>query len=718
MARSAQVEEILAIMKRKDHIRNIGIVAHIDHGKTTLTDLLLAEAGLIPRSLAGEILMLDYLEEERKRGITIKAGNISLLHKLDGEKYVVNLVDTPGHVDFTGRVARALRVVDGAIVLVDAVEEIMAQTEVVTRQILDERIKPILLINKVDRLITELKLTVDQIHAKVARIIQGFNNLIDMYCEPPFRDKWKIDVSRGNVILGSALHKWGLTAELAKRKRIKFSDIIEAYSSGEWQSLQEIIPLHKAVLEAIVRNLPSPVEAQKYRVPKIWGGKLDSEIGRAMIECDPHGPTAICVVNVKSDPTEGLVATGRIFSGSIEEGDRVYLVNAGEECVVNKLSIYMGAFREHVHRLESGSIGALSGFKMVRVGETIVDVEHKHNMVPFEEIKYISEPVVTISIEPKDPRDLPRLMRVLESLLIEDPHLSLSVNEETGEYLLSGVGELHLDISIKAIKEKAPDLEIVVSKPIISYRESIEKTGIVATVLSPNELNSISINVEPIRENLLGATSIRACLKDAEISSRTVKNAELIIEVEENENILVDLSGYHYSEEDLNAIISGFRWACKSGPLCGEPLKGVRVNLVDVHLAQEKEDRGYAQITPTVRKAIFKSFMTASPILLEPVYAIQISAPAEQVGVLVNLLAKRRGKILNVSQRGPLLVINGLIPIAESLGLADELRSASSGRAFWQSRFSHWEKVPREYMSGIVESIRMRRGLSRDLFKQ
>ncbi|MCX8171262.1 MAG: GTP-binding protein, partial [Candidatus Bathyarchaeota archaeon] len=427
MRRATQVEEILAVMERRERIRNVGIVAHIDHGKTTLTDLLLAEAGLIPHSLAGEILMLDYLEEERKRGITIKAGNISLLHKVNGEKYVVNLIDTPGHVDFTGRVARALRVVDGAIILVDAVEEIMAQTEVVTRQVLDERIKPILLINKVDRLITELRLTANEIHAKMARIIQGFNNLIDMYCEPHFKNKWKVDVSKGNVIFGSALHRWGLTAESAKKKNIRFSDIIEAYVSGEWHSLQETIPLHKTVLEAIVRNLPSPIEAQKYRVPKIWRGRLDSEIGEAMIECDPHGPITICVVNVKRDAVEGLVATGRIFSGSIEEGDRVYLLNAGEECVVNRLSIYMGAFRERVGRLGSGNIAALSGFKAIRVGETIVDIEHKGSMTPFEEIRYICEPVVTISVEPKDPRDLPRLIEALKSLLIEDPHLSLSI---------------------------------------------------------------------------------------------------------------------------------------------------------------------------------------------------------------------------------------------------------------------------------------------------
>jgi len=699
------IKEMLAIMDRRDRVRNVCVVAHIDHGKTTLTDLLLAEAGLIPHDLAGEIRVLDYLEEERKRGITIKAGNISLLYRLNGEKYVVNLIDTPGHVDFTGRVARALRAVDGAIVLVDAVEEIMAQTEVVTRQLLNERVKIILLINKIDRLITELRLSAKEIYAKLSRIVQNFNDLIEIYCEPQFKDKWKVDVFKGNVIFGSALHKWGLNAEVARRKNIKFNDIIEIYGENEWHRLQEIIPLHKIVLESIIKVLPSPIEAQRYRVPKIWAGKLDSEVGRAMVECDPNGPTTICVVSVKKDPAEGLIATGRVFSGKIEEGDRVYLLNAGDECIISKVSVYMGSFRERANRIGSGNIAALSGFKTIKSGETIVDVEYKDQMAPFEKITYISEPVITVSIEPKDPSGLPRLLEALESLIIEDPNLSLSVNKETGEFLLSGVGELHLDISIKALRESIPDVEVIISKPIISYRESVSKVGATATVTSPNGLNSISIRVEPIEENLSSFSKA-----DAEL----FRGAGRVLSIDDNGNVLLDISEEHYSEEDLSAIVSGFKWACGSGPLCGEPLRGVKVVLVDANLAPEEKNRGHAQITPTVRRAIFKSFMTANPVLLEPVCAIQISTPAEQIGSIIHLIMKRRGKVSSVSQRGPLLIVDGFMPVVESLGLADEIRSASSGRAFWQSRFSHWGRVPEEHMPKTLESIRLRKGFLKE----
>src|SRR5512141_194153 len=192
MPRFKQILEIQQLMSRKELIRNIGIIAHIDHGKTTLADSLLAGVGLLSTKMTGMARVLDYLEEEQKRKITIKTANISLLYKATGTPYNINLVDTPGHVDFTGKVTRALRIIDGAIVVVDAVEEIMAQTEIVTKQALEERVRPVLFINKVDRLITELQLTPEQIQQKLDRIIGVFNDLIELYCEEPLKDEWKV----------------------------------------------------------------------------------------------------------------------------------------------------------------------------------------------------------------------------------------------------------------------------------------------------------------------------------------------------------------------------------------------------------------------------------------------------------------------------------------------------------------------------------------------
>ena len=313
MPRFRQTAEILKLMGKKTQIRNLGVIAHIDHGKTTLTDSLLASTGLLSSEIAGSARVLDYLEEEQKRGITIKTANISLLHRMGQDSFVINLVDTPGHVDFTGKVARALRAIDGAIVVVDAVEGIMAQTETVTRQALEERVCPVLFINKVDRLITELKFDAAQIQERFTHIIARFNDLIEVYSESPFKSTWKVDFAKGNVAFGSALHKWGFTLGTSKSKNLKFSDVIGAYKNSEYRQLQKNIPLHGALLTMVVKCVPSPLDAQKYRVEKIWRGNIASKVGQAMMNCDENAAAVMCVTNVKTDQDEGLIASGRLI---------------------------------------------------------------------------------------------------------------------------------------------------------------------------------------------------------------------------------------------------------------------------------------------------------------------------------------------------------------------------------------------------------------------
>jgi len=307
--------EILKIVQNLDQVRNAGIIAHVDHGKTTLTDSLLSAAGLLSPSVAGQALALDYLEEEQKRQMTIKAANISLYYEIDGKPYVINLIDTPGHVDFSGRVTRSLRAIDGCVVVVDAVEEVMVQTETVTRQALEERVRPVLYINKIDRLIKELRLTPQQVQEKLMRIIRDFNNLIELYAEPQFRDKWKVNPMTGTVAFGSAKDRWGLTIQTAQEKGIKFSDIVSAYQNGKVKELVELAPLHEPILDMIIKHVPPPHVAQKYRIPKIWRGDLNSEVGQAMLNCDRNGPVVMCITNVVVDPQAGVVATGRLFSG-------------------------------------------------------------------------------------------------------------------------------------------------------------------------------------------------------------------------------------------------------------------------------------------------------------------------------------------------------------------------------------------------------------------
>jgi len=722
MPKFKQTGEILKLMTKKEDIRNIGIIAHIDHGKTTMTDSLLAEAGLLSPRIAGEARALDYLEEEQKRGITIKTANISLLHEIADRPYVINLIDTPGHVDFTGKVTRALRAIDGAVVVVDAVEEVMVQTETVTRQALQERVKPVLFINKVDRLIKEIKLSPDEIQRKLVRIINDFNNLIEIYGEPEFKKQWRVDPAKGTVAFGSALHRWGFTVELAKQKGIKFSDVIEAYHKGESAALQQFLPLHVAILDMVVKNLPNPIEAQRYRIPKIWKGDIDSEIGQAMMNCNDNGPTVMCITMAQMDPHAGLVATGRLFSGTIHEGDQVYLIGAKKAYRVQQVSMYMGAFREVVSSIGAGNIAALLGLDLARAGETLVSVDHKDVMVPFERIKYVSEPVVTIAVEPKHPRDLPRLVDAMHRLSIEDPNLVTTINKETGEYLLSGMGELHLEIAVKFLRDYGGGIEITTSRPIVVYRESVTKQGIVAMAKSPNKHNRFWIQVEPLEPKVIemiekgdiaedmGRKQIGNVLyKEAGWPTEEARN---VWAIEEHRNILVDLTkGIQYLREARDMIISGFRWACESGPLCGEPIRGVKVKLMDAMLHEDPVHRGPAQIMPAARRAILGSFLTAGAVILEPIYKIGVSVPAQWVGDCSSIITRKRGRILSSEQKGALTLITGYIPVAETFGLSAEMRSATSGHAFWQCTFDHWEKAPENVAAEIIKQTRERKGL-------
>lgn len=722
MPKIKKISELVELMEKKEQIRNIGIIAHIDHGKTTMTDSLLAEAGLLSPTLAGQARALDYLEEEQKRGITIKMANISLLHEVGGRPYVINLIDTPGHVDFTGKVTRALRAIDGAVVVVDAVEEVMVQTETVTRQALEERVKPVLFINKIDRLIRELKLTPDQIQKKLARTIRSFNTLIDLYGDPDVRDKWKVSAEGGTVTFGSALHRWGFNIKMMQERGLKFSDILEFYKTGKWEKeLSKLLPLHEAVLGMVVNNLPTPLEAQPFRIPKIWEGSMESDTGKAMADCNEGGPIVMCVNKVIVDPHAGVVCTGRVFSGTIHKGDEIYSISSRKKYRVQQVGIYMGAFRQPVDAVSAGNIAALLGLDDVRAGDTIVLPEYAKAMVPFERIKYVSEPVITIAIEPERPRDLPSLINAMHTLSVEDPNLVVTINQETGEYLLSGMGELHLEITCKWIRENFK-IPIKTSSPTVVYRETITKTSPSFMGKSPNKHNKIWFEVEKLDGKVVGL------IKSGEISElRSSKamakvlreeagwptlEARNVVGVSDHLDVLVDATkGAQYLREVMGSIRSAFHWICKEGPLAEERLREVKVRLIKVLLHEDPAHRGPAQMMPATRQAIFAALLSAEPTLLEPIYKIQVRIPPDQLGAVTGLVTSKRGAIVRVEQKGPIQFVTGHIPVAETLGLASEMRAATSGTAFWQLTFDHWARVPKSLEPKVVAQIRKRKGL-------
>src|SRR5581483_2003941 len=275
MPKFKSTQDILRLIGNKDQIRNFGVIAHVDHGKTTMSDSLLAASGIISPSVAGQALALDSMKLEQNRQMTIRGANVTLLYEHDNKDYVINMIDTPGHIDFTGRVTRALRAIDGVVVVSDSVEGIMTQTETVTRQALEERVRPVLYINKIDRLVKELRLDPEKMQEWLLEIVNNFNRLIEIYAEPEYKEKWKVSIQDASVSFGSAKDRWGFNSDVMKKKGISFKDIFAAYSEGgDVKKLAETAPLYDAVLKIIVKHQPSPDVAQKYKIPKIWKGDL------------------------------------------------------------------------------------------------------------------------------------------------------------------------------------------------------------------------------------------------------------------------------------------------------------------------------------------------------------------------------------------------------------------------------------------------------------
>ncbi|MBU4075741.1 MAG: GTP-binding protein, partial [Euryarchaeota archaeon] len=353
--RKKMVERVVALMDKPEFIRNIGTVAHIDHGKTTFSDNLLAGAGMISSELAGEQLFMDFDEEEQKRGITIDSATVSMVHEFDGKEYLINLIDTPGHVDFGGDVTRAMRAVDGAVVLVDAVEGPMPQTETVLRQALRENVRPILFINKVDRLINEIKLTPQDMQMRLGLVIDKVNKIVKGL-KPDDYDKLKLDPVIGKVAFGSALNNWAISIPYMKKTGVTFKDIIELCQADKQAELAKKCPLHEVMNEMIIKFLPSPVDAQKERIKVIWHGDKENDIGKSMTNVDRNGKVALMITDITTDPHAGEVASGRLFSGTLERGKEIFISGMPNANRIQSVGIFMGAERIEVEKIPAGNI--------------------------------------------------------------------------------------------------------------------------------------------------------------------------------------------------------------------------------------------------------------------------------------------------------------------------------------------------------------------------
>ncbi|MDO8528743.1 MAG: elongation factor EF-2 [Nanoarchaeota archaeon] len=723
--KETSLEKIKRLTSNQKNIRNVATSAHIHHGKTAFTDVLLAAAGMMAVKNAGDLeegMATWQHADEQERLMTVDAANVSMAHKHHNEEYLINLIDTPGHVDFGGNVTRAMRAIDGTIVLVCASEGIMPQTETVIKQALRERVRPVLFINKVDRLIKELKLTPEGMQERFGKIIQEFNDLIEQIAEKDYKQKWKVSVSDGSVAFGSAKENWAMSVPFMKKKNITFKDIFALYEMSEedkktwvWKNA----PLYEILLDMAVKHLPDPLEAQKYRIPKIWRGDIDSEFGKDLLSCNPKGKPAFVITRIVIEPKSGKeLSAGRLFSGTFKVGDEVYLNLAKKKQKIQQILIYNGIKPEQIDEIGPGNVLAISGITG-EAGETIT-LEPE---TPFEELKHIFEPVITKAIEVKKTADLPKLVEILKKVAKEDPSVKVQINEETGESLISGMGELHLEIIENRIRTEK-GLEVKTSAPIVVYRETVGKASTPFEGRSPNKHNSFFIKVEPLDD------AFYAAIKNGEIPEGRIKkkNQDMATKLADlgwggdairnlrdiyRGNIFMDETrGEVHIGEVIDMVLDAFEMVIDQGPLAREPCMKMKLSLMDIKLHEDAIHRGPAQVYPAVRESITGAMKQANATLLEPLQIHLIEVPDKFMGEMTKLVGSKRGQLLEVKQENGIAEIDAKLPVAEMIGWSNDLRSGTEGRGVSSLKDQLFEKIPMSLQEDVIRKIRQRKGLS------
>merc|ERR1719435_861325 len=729
--------------------------------------------------------------------------------------YLINLIDSPGHVDFSSEVTAALRVTDGALVVVDCVSGVCVQTETVLRQAIAERIKPVLFMNKMDRALLELQLEQEELYQTFQRIVENVNVIIATYNDDQGpMGEMRVDPSKGSVGFGSGLHGWAFsvkefadiysglfkvpTAKLmsklwgenffnkktkkwAKTKDqdnerafimyildpiFRLFDCIMNFKKEETAKLLETLKIKlpvddrdkegKQLLKVVMRtwlpagetlfymitvHLPSPVTAQKYRAEMLYEGPHDDLACAGIKNCDTEGPLMMYVSKMVPTSDKGrFYAFGRVFSGKVGSGLKVRIMGPNYEPggksdlyekSIQRSILMMGRFTEAIEDVPAGNICGLVGVDqfLVKTG-TITTFKEAHNM---KVMKFSVSPVVRVAVECKNPADLPKLVEGLKRLAKSDPMVQCII-EESGEHIIAGAGELHLEICLKDLEEDHAQIPLKKSDPVVSYRETVsEESSQMCLSKSPNKHNRLFMRAVPMPDGLAedidkGEVNPRDDFKTrgrylADKYEFDITEARKIWSFgpETNgPNIMVDCTkGVQYLNEIKDSCVAGFQWATKEGVLCDENLRSVRFNLYDVALHADAIHRGGGQIIPTARRVLYACMLTAEPRLLEPVYQAEIQCPENAVGGIYGVLNRRRGHVFEEAQTPgtPMFVVKAYLPVNESFGFTADLRSNTGGQAFPQCVFDHWQIMPGDPLEEgsktnvIVEDTKKRKGL-------
>jgi len=839
------VDQIRDMMDVQDSIRNISVIAHVDHGKSTLTDSLIGKAGIIADARQGEARFMDTRDDEQARSITIKSTCVSLYYLKDMEDgsqkpYLINLIDSPGHVDFSSEVTAALRVTDGALVVVDCIEGVCVQTETVLRQAIAERIKPILFVNKLDRIFLELSMTPEESFKSFRNSIESVNVIVETYNDESLGDI-QVAPENGRVGFGSGLHAWGFTLEtfakmyenkfgLNKEKLMKrfwgnncwhpglkkwvrhdpvnnpysregeptnlvrgfcqfimqpmitlFDAIMEDDPDTYWPIINALqlglssdekdlvrkpllkvvmrrwIPAGDALLNMIVQHLPSPAEAQRYRCEILYSGDLTDSICDDIRSCNPNGHLSMYVSKMCPTSEKGrFIAFGRVFSGTIATGQTVriygpdYKPGSKRDLYVKKVQrtlLMMGRYVEQLSDCPCGNMVGLVGIDQYLLKSGTITTSEE--ALPFNTMKFSVSAVVRVAVEPTSAQDLPKLVEGLKRLSKSDP-LVKTFTAKTGEHIIAGAGELHLEICLKDLKEQyMKGAALRVSEPVVSYCEGISgKTGgmkedggqfpEMVVAKSPNKHNRLYVWAEPVSPELCDLIDEGEITPDQDFKKRArilandhgwqVGEARKIwsfgVPPDSLPNFIVDAAkGVQFLNEIKDHVVGAFMQVTGGGVIADEAWRGIRINIDDVTLHADAIHRGAGQIMPCAKKVFYACQIASEPILYEPFYLVDITVPNNALSGVYATLNSRRGEVETMQERigTPLVQIRAFLPVAESFGFTQLLRQKTAGQAFPQMKFDHWGQANghplREGSPAyeVVMKLRERKGLKLEL---
>ncbi|MFX1338013.1 MAG: elongation factor EF-2, partial [Promethearchaeota archaeon] len=581
---------------------------------------------------------------------------------------------------------------------------------------------------KVDRLISELKLSPKDTYAKIDDITNQVNELIKKV--RPEGTDWGVDFAKNSVAVGSAKHGWGFTYEILKEKGFTPITVFEKYNEGDIPWLRDNLPLDESMLRMVVDHLPNPVEASKYRIPHLWGGDTNSELGQALTKSDPNGPLYGMITKLFLDPKRNYQATliGRVFSGTFDQTDSIYLLGSRTSSRIKRLGVMEITDILDIPKIPAGNLFALYGF-ICPSGETFIhaqdlpkDKDEIINIPSFEKIHYACKAVVSRSIKPKDPHDLAKLGEVVGKWLQADPTAEFRLNKESMEYILSGIDPLQIEILTKRINNQ---VKIEIGEPIIVYREKITKKSKEYHTKSTNTHNRLLLYVEPLdekTEELLDEGRItdlqnekeRAQILREEAGWDT-KEARRIVDVYKGNLLVNGATGLQRFDRIRNDLISSFRNWIEECILAKEPALGIKAVFTDLVIHEDPRHTQFAQTASMSYSALSLAMLDAAPHMFEPIQKIDVKTPTGTEGGVNAIINKHRGRINNVIPEGEYVRVQGQIPAAEIIGIADEIRSSTQGRAFFGYEFKGFEKVPPSLEEDVILEIRKRKGMPDEL---